>query len=693
MIQRKRWPDRDNSHCLKQCCGGYMDAAEAGHLQCLQSLSEAGRFLPLGSPDRAAAGESRKLQIWDAAVASCSGDHPHMLSWLFESGWPSEFDAVLPWHMGDLLESRDLLMEDWPVKVEKGWISIDTEYQELRNQFLPELNLYRLAMWNDTPACLEALLKAGCRSVWICRLAAEEEKADFLTLAASWGCPCDPTALWVAARSGNLPVLEAVHSAASLPNGFLSHGTADLSDYATLCIEEAAEAATEIGNAACLAALLEWFGKAAATSGISLDGGLDCLHAVQRAGCLDLKVAVKCAADAAQVESLKYLLDLDPNLVQEPLLLWTSKAFTEHAGPIIDCMEFLEEAGCQWSGDAEELSWAASSGWVELLQYCFERVRVCPLDKAMKRASWDSHLDCMQKLYDYGYEQQRSRDPNSHPAEEVISWAHADGSQDQLECLRLAVRQSGKPNPQELSTYKALLCGDEVLRYVCELGAVFDERTTNFAAAGGRVEALQYALANGAPWGTKTFECAIMGQEYFSWKAPPGGSLECLRCLHEHARAAGCPEAWDRPSEDAFCGPDWVESFGPSLEVLQYVNDHMGPMWADPLLKATAEKLAGLATEMKNGENTARQVDCQMVQIVLYLARKLKDNLPHPLGELVAARRERAVALAKVCFKAERLASTLRRSPSSSLALWDAMGRLPTELQEHIASQAHLILL
>jgi hypothetical protein len=89
---------------------------------------------------------------------------------------------------------------------------------------MPELDLYRQAMRNPTSACLEALLEAGCRSVWICRLAAQEGKPAFLALAASWGCPCDAVALRIAARAGNLPLLKAVHRAALLPNGFLSQG-------------------------------------------------------------------------------------------------------------------------------------------------------------------------------------------------------------------------------------------------------------------------------------------------------------------------------------------------------------------------------------------------------------------------------------------------------------------------------------
>eukprot|EP00884_Botryococcus_braunii_P022366 jgi/Botrbrau1/8813/Bobra.0335s0003.1 len=673
-----------------QCCGGYMDAAEAGHLQCLQGLSEAGRFLSLGSPDRASAGESRKHEIWNAAFASCRADHAHMLSWLFESGWPSSFDAVLPWHMGDLLESRDLSRE--LVIIEKLWDSLMIRHGELREQFLPELDLYCQAKSNPTPACLEALLKAGCRSVWICRLAAQEQKPAFLTLAASWGCPCDQAAMWLAATDGNLPLLEAVHSAASLPKGFLSCGSAKLRDYNTLySIKRAAEGATKRGDAACLAALLEWFGKAAATSGISLVGGLDCLRALQRVGCLDLKEAVQHAADRAQVECLKYLLDLDPNLVQEPLLLWTSKCRTGPPEAIIDCLEFLQGAGCQWSREGDELSCAAPLGWPELLQYCLERARVCPWDTVMRCASWSASLDCMQVLYDHGYE--RHRDPKSHPAILILYRSHPLGRRG-LECIRYAVRQSGKPDPQGLPTLYALYSGDDILRYVCELGAVLDEETTNAAAAAGRVEVLQYVLAKGAPWSSKTFESAIMGELFDSLsKPPPAHSLGCLQCLHEHARVAGCPEAWERPSERAFHRSYWVNSFGPSLEVLQYVCDHMGPMWADPLLKATAQDLAGEATEMKNDEGIAPVFDWQMVQMVLYLARKLKHALPHPLGELVATRRERAAALAGVFFKAGRLAHTRKRSPSPSLALWDAVGRVPSELQERIASQAHLILL
>eukprot|EP00884_Botryococcus_braunii_P003434 jgi/Botrbrau1/13091/Bobra.0187s0050.1 len=168
-------------------------------------------------------------------------------------------------------------------------------------------------------------------------------------------------------------------------------------------------------------------GKAAATSGITRDGGLDCLHALQRTGCLDLTEAVVCAASRAQVECLKYLLDLDPNLVQEPVLLWTSLCRTGPPGAIIDCMEFLQGAGCQWSREGDELCWAAAWGWVEVLQYCLERNAGPPWDKVMGKAGWGGSVDCMQVLYDNGYEQHRSRDSKDHPAEGVLSRSDSEG--------------------------------------------------------------------------------------------------------------------------------------------------------------------------------------------------------------------------------------------------------------------------
>eukprot|EP00884_Botryococcus_braunii_P018422 jgi/Botrbrau1/5263/Bobra.0172s0122.1 len=160
--------------------------------------------------------------------------------------------------------------------------------------------------------------------------------------------------------------------------------------------------------------------------------------------------------------------------------------------------------------------------------------------------------------------------------------------------------------------------------------------------------------------------------------------LECLRCLHEHARAAGIPEKCRRPSERAFTGPSWGDSPGPPLAVLRYVCDDVGPAWATPLLESIAKKLAGWLVEAEGWRS-----HCGDWHMVLYLGRKLKQGLPAPLRELVAVRPERAAALAGVFSNAGRLAQG--RCHPRLLARCGAKAGLPLELREGIASQAHLI--
>eukprot|EP00884_Botryococcus_braunii_P005776 jgi/Botrbrau1/1519/Bobra.0107s0007.1 len=207
-------PETTVSTGENQCCRDYLDAARAGHTQCLQGLSQAGSFLPLDSPDRASAGELRRLEVWQAAITTCRAGHRPTLSWLFASGWPSSIDAALTWQTRDtvdlhqLMERRSLVEKDQLISQVCNWgESYSSCYTE--KHFLLELDLYRYAMRNATPACLEALLEAGCRSVWICRLAALEGNAAFLALAANWGCPCDLIALQFAACSGDLLLLMA----------------------------------------------------------------------------------------------------------------------------------------------------------------------------------------------------------------------------------------------------------------------------------------------------------------------------------------------------------------------------------------------------------------------------------------------------------------------------------------------------
>eukprot|EP00884_Botryococcus_braunii_P005765 jgi/Botrbrau1/1518/Bobra.0107s0006.1 len=280
-------------------------------------------------------------------------------------------------------------------------------------------------MRKATPECLKALLEAGCRSVWICRLAALEGNAAFLALAAHRGCPCDLIALKFAAGSGDLSLLEAAHSALLLPNGDLYPSKGELSEAESGCISHTARLAASKGHAACLEALLGWFMKLAVRFGpeVSYDtaesGALNCLQTLQRAGCLDVEKAATGAICGAHLECLQYLLDLDPGLVHQPLLtrvVWRSEDWPEAR---VALLEFLQHRGCQWSADGEDM--VQSTGSPAVLRYCLKWVPVRPWDEAMCRSILKGSLECMQVLYDTGYERHRSREASKHPALVICS--------------------------------------------------------------------------------------------------------------------------------------------------------------------------------------------------------------------------------------------------------------------------------
>lgn len=76
--------------------------------------------------------------------------------------------------------------------------------------------------------------------------------------------------------------------------------------------------------------------------------------------------------------------------------------------------------------------------------------------------------------------------------------------------------------------------------------------------------------------------------------------------------------------------------------------------------------------------------------MVLYIAHKLKGPLPHPLDEMVAVERERAIALAGVFTKAGKLAKENSSGPSG--ALWEAMALVPAEIRQRFAVDVQLII-
>jgi hypothetical protein len=181
--------------------------------------------------------------------------------------------------MGDMLETRDVVEEGWPV--------LDLSFPDLG---LRDPGTSSCPSWTCTAKPCATPRGRVWRRSWrqgaapsVCRLAVQEGKLAFLGLAVFRGCPCDTITLGIAARAGagNLPLLMAVYHAALLPNGFLSRGISGLSHGERYNINQAAMGAAEEGHAACLAALVEWFGIFKPGPTIPWKGGVDCPDALR----------------------------------------------------------------------------------------------------------------------------------------------------------------------------------------------------------------------------------------------------------------------------------------------------------------------------------------------------------------------------------------------------------------------------
>eukprot|EP00884_Botryococcus_braunii_P020325 jgi/Botrbrau1/6977/Bobra.0165s0013.1 len=268
-----------------------------------------------------------------------------------------------------------------------------------------------------------------------------------------------------------------------------------------------------------------------------------------RAGCLDVRNAARGAAQGAQLECLKYLLNMYPGLVRRdsPMsAVCQSKAKPEAQ---VACLEFLQRCGCEWSADGKDM--VESAGRPEVMRYCFERLRIRHWDDAMRESIARGSLKF------------------------------------EAEC------------PMHSSWLTTFLAGggEDMLQHMRELGVPFTIRTTRAAAGGGDVGALRWALNNGAPWDASTVRAVIVSSckpSRVDREMSPDW-LGCLRCLHEYARVVGFPKECRRPSGGAFAGILWKVSPGPTLAVLRYVCDHMVPAWATPLLESTAKKTGALA--------------------------------------------------------------------------------------------------
>jgi hypothetical protein len=150
------------------------------------------------------------------------------------------------------------------------------------------------------------------------------------------------------------------------------------------------------------------------------------------------------------------------------------------------------------------------------------------------------------------------------------------------------------------------------------------------------------------------------------------------------------------------------------------VCEHMDPAFAANTLNATAASLGRKVSRLPPWPSE-RSGDTDIDwPLVLFVGRKLGAALPRVLAEAIATRKERAAALAGVFWKAgkqlcaekirllhgegetrlldEEAAvgeenSKITHEDAERMGMWDAMGRVPKELQQRIAVEAHLIIL
>jgi hypothetical protein len=297
-------------------------------------------------------------------------------------------------------------------------------------------------------------------------------------------------------------------------------------------------------------------------------------------------------------------------------------------------------------------------------------------DNVMAAAIQGGSIACIKALYESGYEELRFRAPGDYGPHKVIWWSETmkQCRLKTLACLVYVLDRSGHPFPKELPDCAAALNGGvETLRYVRELGCVFNELTTAYAALEGDLEALRYLHSCGAPWNIWTLEASVYS-----------GSLECL----EYAHSNGCPQdPPDAQESQAFAGfvpEEYFEAVADDVEVLRYVCERMTFGWAQIVLTDTIRAYSD--------ENISAYLPEEHLLVIMYLERQLGkfglNALAEPLAEVVAAQKKRAAAMAGVFWKAGKL----RQQSQEQMAQWTPMAETPNDVVRIIAGHAELVL-
>lgn len=84
----------------------------------------------------------------------------------------------------------DLTKPREEVDLEKLQLELELSFPNMPSEdkyFLPEVQLCRYAARNSDATCIEVLLSAGCRSLWIGRMATLEGRASHLAITAARG--------------------------------------------------------------------------------------------------------------------------------------------------------------------------------------------------------------------------------------------------------------------------------------------------------------------------------------------------------------------------------------------------------------------------------------------------------------------------------------------------------------------------